>query len=167
MRHEKVKLSAVLLLVIGLTGLQAQEALPATGGNASGSGGSSSYTVGQVVYTTNTGTNGSVAQGVQQPYEISVVTGLEQAKGITMQCSAYPNPTSDYLILKIEGKVQTQCIASLYDINGKLLESKKVEGNETTISMDNLVPATYFLKVVQTKHASSPQEIKTFKIIKN
>ena len=30
-----------------------------------------SYTVGQVVYYTYTGSNGSVAEGVQQPYEIS------------------------------------------------------------------------------------------------
>ena len=82
MRHKKLKLSAVLLLGLGLTGLQAQESVNATGGNASGSGGSASYSVGQVVYTNNTGTSGSVAQGVQQPFEISVVTGIEEAKGI-------------------------------------------------------------------------------------
>ena len=166
MRHKKAKLSAVLLLGLGLTALQAQEAIPATGGNASGSGGSVSYTVGQVVYTTNTGTSGTVTQGVQQPFEIFVVTGLEEAKAITLQCMAYPNPTSDYLILKFEGKVQTQCFASLYDITGKLLENKKIESNETSIDMSNLAPATYFLKVLQTKNASSQQEVKTFKIIK-
>jgi len=49
MRHKRLKLSAVLLLGLGLTGLQAQESVNATGGNASGSGGSVSYSVGQVV----------------------------------------------------------------------------------------------------------------------
>ena len=34
--------------------------------------------VGQVVYITSTGINGSVAQGVQQPYEISVITGVNE-----------------------------------------------------------------------------------------
>ena len=82
MRHKKVKLSAVLLLGLGLTGLKAQEAIPATGGMASGSGGSVSYSLGQLVYTTNTGTNGSVALGIQQPFEIFVVTSIEQAKGM-------------------------------------------------------------------------------------
>ena len=43
----RVKLSAVLLLGLGLTGLQAQESHNATGGNASGSGGSAIYSVGQ------------------------------------------------------------------------------------------------------------------------
>ena len=45
MRHKRLKLSAVLLLGLGLTGLQAQTSVNATGGNASGSGGSASYSV--------------------------------------------------------------------------------------------------------------------------
>ncbi|MCB0409870.1 MAG: hypothetical protein KDD29_06595, partial [Flavobacteriales bacterium] len=50
----------------------AQENTVSSGGDALGVGGSASYSVGQVVYTTHTGVNGSIAQGVQQPYEISV-----------------------------------------------------------------------------------------------
>jgi len=150
------------LLGLGLTGLQAQEAIPASGGNASGSGGTVSYTVGQVVYITNTGTNGSVAQGIQQPYEISVVSGLEESEGINLIFSAYPNPTTDFLMLKIEGEVKAQYTASLYDISGKLLETKKLEGNQTSIVMGNLVPATYFVKVTEGN-----KEVKTFKIVKN
>ena len=172
---KKVKLIAVLLFGLGLTGSQAQEAVPASGGNASGSGGSASYTIGQVFYTTITGTNGSAAQGVQQSY-ILVVTGLEEAKGISLACSAYPNPATDFVTLKIDAST-TLSIQSmsyqLYDINGKLLVNKKVEGNETTISMENLVPATYFLKVYtvgRNTHngvTDNKREVKTFKIIKN
>ena len=84
MRHKRLKLSTVLLLGLGLTGVQAQTSVNATGGDASGGGGSVSYSVGQVVYTTHTGTSGSVAEGVQQPYEISVVTGLEEAQSINL-----------------------------------------------------------------------------------
>lgn len=46
MKHKTFIISTIFLLGIGLTGLQAQEAIPATGGNASGSGGSVSYSVG-------------------------------------------------------------------------------------------------------------------------
>ena len=163
MRHKKLKLSAVLLLGLGLTGLQAQNAVPATGGNASGSGGTVSYSVGQVVYTTNTGgSNGTVAQGVQQPFEISEITGLEEAKGISLSVSAYPNPTSDFLNLKVENYDNTNLSYQLFDISGKLLESKKITGNQTSIVMSNLAPATYFVKVTE-----SNKEVKTFKIIKN
>ena len=162
MKHKKVKLNAVLLLGLGLTGLQAQEAIPASGGNASGSGGSLSYSVGQVVYTTNTGTNGSVAQSVQQPFEISVVTGLEEAICINLNLYAYPNPTTDFLNLKVEKYKTANLSYQLYDMNGKLFENKKVEDNETTISMENFFPGTYFLKVIDNN-----KEVKTFKIIKN
>ena len=165
MRHKKLKLSAVLLLGLGLTGLQAQTSVNATGGNASGSGGSASYSLGQVVYTTNIGANGSVAQGVQQPFEISVVTAIEEAKGINLSVTAYPNPTTDFLQLKVDAST-TLSIQSmsyqLYDMNGKLLQSEKITGNQTSIVMSNLVPANYFVKVTQGN-----KEVKTFKIIKN
>ena len=42
------------------------QVLSASGGDATGSGGSVAYSVGQIVYTTSTGTTGSVAQGVEQ-----------------------------------------------------------------------------------------------------
>lgn len=80
MRHKRLKFSAALLLGLGLTGLQARTSVNATGSNASESGGSASYSVGRVVYTTISETSGSVAQGVQQPYEISVVPAIEEAK---------------------------------------------------------------------------------------
>jgi len=162
MQHKKVKLIYVFLFGIGIFAIQAQETTLTSGSNVSGSGGSVSYSVGQVVYTTNTGTSGSVAQGVQQPFEISVVTGIEENKDITLQCNAYPNPTSDFLILKMENYILESCNYQLYDVNGKLLENKRIEGNETSIDMLNLVPATYFLKVIQNE-----KEVKTFKIIKN
>ena len=161
MRHKRLKLSAVLLLGLGLTGLQAQESVNATGTNASGSGGTVSYSVGQVVYTTNTGASGSVAQGVQQPFEISIVTGNEEAKGINLSVSAYPNPTTDYLTLRIDEFDISNLSYQLYDMNGKLLQNEKIIDNQTSISMSNLVRANYLVIVIQGN-----KEVKTFKIIK-
>lgn len=162
MRHKKLKLSAVLFLGLGLTGLQAQESVNAIGGNASGSGGTVAYSVGQVVYTTNTGTNGSVAQGVQQPFKISVVTGIEEAKGVNLSVLAYPNPTTDYLTLEVKDFELSTLHFQLFEMNGKLLQSEKITGNQTSIVMSNLLPATYFVKVIKDN-----KEVKTFKIIKN
>jgi hypothetical protein len=160
MRLKRLKTSAILLLGLGLTGLQAQESINPTGANASGSEGSVSYSVGQVIYTTNSGTNGSVVQGVQQPYEISVVTSLEVAKSINL--SVYPNPTTDYLTVSISEFEISNLSYQLYDLNGELLQSEKITSNQTNIAMSNFVPATYFVKVVQES-----KEVKTFKIIKN
>ena len=162
MRRKRLKLSAVLLLGLGLTGLQAQESINATSGNTSGSGGSVSYSVGQYVYITHTGTSGSVAEGVQQPYEISVVTAIEEAKGINLSVSAYPNPTTDYITLSINEHIISNLSYQLYDMNGKLLQNEKITGNQTIIVMSNLVPANYLVKVSQGN-----KEVKTFKVIKN
>mgnify|MGYP000474435928 CR=1 FL=1 len=77
MKHKKT-ITSVVFVLLGLGGLHAQENAVTTGGEATGAGGTASYSVGQVVYTTNTGTNGSVAQGVQQPFEISTTVGINE-----------------------------------------------------------------------------------------
>ena len=164
MKNKKTKLSALLLLGIGFNQVYAQQATTASGGDASGSGGSVAYSVGQIVYTTYTGSNGSVAQGVQQPYEISITTGLLETD-IKLNLSAYPNPTTNYLMLQIDASasLSNQSMSyQLYDISGKLLESNTIVASSTTITMEALPTATYLLKVTQNN-----KEVKTFKIIKN
>jgi hypothetical protein len=151
----------ILIVFVGLP-LLAQEAILAAGGDANDSGGSVSYSVGQVVYTINTGINDFVVEGVQQPYEISVVVGIEQAKDINLICRAYPNPASDFLTLEVEIAANEKLFFQLYDIMGKLLVSKRLIDLKTTIPMTNLPPATYFLKVTDNQKV-----VKTFKIIKN
>lgn len=162
MVKEKLKLSAVLLFFIGLTVLQAQQVVTTSGGNATGTGGTASYTVGQIVYTTYSNSNGSVSQGVQQPYEISVVTGLEKAKDINLSCSVYPNPTTDFLTLKVINYETENLSYRLYGVGGNLIETKKVTVDETQISMANLISGIYILKI-----ATGNKEVKTFKIVKN
>ena len=69
-KSRPIALLTMLLLWAGL--LQAQKSTNVSGGNATGIDGTVSYSVGQVVYTTNTGAPGGVAQGVQQPYVIQM-----------------------------------------------------------------------------------------------
>ena len=159
MKHKKLKLS-VLLIGLGLTA-QAQQATIATGGNASGSGGTVVYSVGQIIYATNTGTTGSVAQGMQQPYEISIVLGKE-GNSINFELTAYPNPASNYLTLNVGNSELSTLNFQLYDISGKLIESRKIISSSEIIVMENLLSATYFLKV-----RNNNKEVKTFKIVKN
>ena len=119
-----------------------------------------SYSVGRVVYTTNTGATGSVAQGVQQPYEISVEIGVENTE-INLSVYAYPNPTSNYLQLRVEYENFKDLSYQLYDINGKLLQTKELVSTETQIDISSYAATTYFVKVTQGN-----EELKTFKIIK-
>lgn len=149
-----------LFAILTTNELNAQEAVPATGGDATGSGGSSSYTVGQVVYTTNIGINGSVAQGVQQPYEIYTTVGIE-VMGISLELAAYPNPVSNVLTLYIGNYNNEKLIYQLYDMQGKLLDSKQVVNSSTTVDIQDLPVSTYLLNVIDNSSL-----IKTFRIIK-
>jgi len=61
---KKFKLTLLFLFSLQLS--YAQEIVPSTGGDANGTGGTSSFTVGQVFYTSNASSAGFVSQGVQQ-----------------------------------------------------------------------------------------------------
>lgn len=141
--------------------IEAQNTITTSGGNATGSGGTVSYTVGQIANNTLSGTNGNIIQGVQQPYEISVATALEESKDINLICSVYPNPTNNFLTLKAGDYENSKFSYWLYGVSGNLIETKKILTNEIQISLENQVAGSYFLKIT-----SGNKEIKTFKIIK-
>ena len=56
----------------------AQKNTVASGSVAIGAGGTVSYSIGQTDFIAATGGGGRITQGVQQPYEIFVVTGIEK-----------------------------------------------------------------------------------------
>ena len=136
------------------------QVLSASGGDATGSGGSVAYSVGQIVYTTSTGTTGSVAQGVEQAYEIYSVGIKETALNISL--SVFPNPTSDFLTLKVEDYNNEALSYNLIDEQGKLILSKQITNQETQVAMSTLARGSYFINIVQTN-----KKIQAFKIIKN
>lgn len=148
------------MLGFGLTGVQAQTSVNASGGNATGSGGSVAYSIGQVVYTTNTDASGSVSQGVQQAYEIFTV-GIKETK-LNISLSVFPNPTADNLTLQISDYNNEKLSYQLLDMQGKLLNNGQVTTQQTQINTANLPAATYLINVLNQEN----KKIQTFKIIK-
>ena len=116
--------------------------------------------MGQIVYTTSTGTTGSVAQGVEQAYEISSVGIKETALNISL--SIFPNPTSDYLTLKVQDYNNEALSYSLLDEQGKLVLNDQITNQDTQVAMSTLARGAYFINIVQAN-----KKIQTFKIIKN
>ena len=159
----KPNLFIIIILFVGLISstLNAQQTIPTTGGNGSNSTGSISYSVGQIGYTTVTNSKGSIAQGVQHAYEISVVSGIEDSKNINLVVSAYPNPTIDFLHLQIQNYTNSNMRYQLFDLNGKIIRTQDIEYSVTRISMASLATSTYFLRVLDDGNT-----IKIFKIIK-
>jgi hypothetical protein len=141
--------------------LSGQQIITTSGGGGSGTGGKVSYTVGQVINNAYTSDGGSVVEGVQQPYEISVETGVDIAS-INISIKAFPNPTADFLTVIIQDYQTKNLSFELFDLDGKLKASGKINSSETIVKMNELIPAVYFLKI-----SSKEKDIKVFKIIKN
>jgi hypothetical protein len=99
---------------------------------------------------------------MQQPFEILVLTGIEEAKGINIEFSVFPNPTSEFLILKIQNNKLEKLNYQLYDIDGRLLKDGEIMGIETVLQTGDLPPAAYYLQI-----SDNQKEVKTYKIIKN
>jgi hypothetical protein len=155
----KARISAffVLFLMISvLTNSYAQENSVTAGGDASGKGGSVSFSVGQVFYTTVTAVAGSVSQGVQQAYELNLPPDT-----IDININIYPNPTVDNVTLKIDSYLGRNLTYQLVDMVGKLCQIGRVYGPETLVAMEYLPASTYFLKVIE-----NGKVIRIFKIIK-
>jgi hypothetical protein len=153
-------ITLIMVLFCATQLVNAQETIPSTGGNASGTGGTSSYTVGQVFYTSNTSSTGSVSQGIQQAFEIQTLSnpGL-----LTVQLTAvtYPNPTTDFIVLKITDTTLENLQYTLFDLNGKTIASKPIRTSSTEIAMKNLSVGMYLLKLTKKN-----KPLKTFKVIK-
>ena len=151
----------LLILLLGSFKLQAQNNTVSGGGQASGTGGSVSYTVGQIAYAALTGTNGSLIQGVQQPYEISIVTSLEDL-AIDIKAQVYPNPTTDQLVLSVGTEDYKNLRYLLVDLQGKVIKTDRIINSNSTLDVTKLSNGTYFLRVL-----SNNKPIKTFQVIKN
>jgi hypothetical protein len=149
-----------VLLCFVFSNIQSQEVVLVSGGNAVGSGGTSSYSVGQTIQTTINGSNGSVIQGIQFYIESETLTIIDLATNL--EINTYPNPTSSILNLRIDGLNDYKLSYKLFNLIGVIVSQGHITNNNKTINLENLPSATYMLQVENKSKA-----LKTFKIIKN
>lgn len=141
-----------------------QSAIVPVGGDAQNANGSVSYTVGQIAVETVSNSNGSisVAEGVQQPYEIQTV-GVNKYPMISLNALVYPNPTENLAQLELNGfEIPTGGLqAHLFDSKGKLLQIIDVVDDITQFQIGQYATGTYYLELRQGK-----QPLKTFKVVR-
>ena len=157
------KLFVLLFCFFSFQKVVAQNSPVSSGADAIGSGGSSSYSVGQIVYQTNIGETFSTAQGNQQPFEIIVLSNNTNDE-INLSFSAYPNPTKNNLNLTFADELDLENMTyEVFDLAGKLIISKtKIKSSEQIISLSNYPNGLYFLSIFKGNEI-----IKSFKIMKN
>ncbi|MCF8358188.1 MAG: T9SS type A sorting domain-containing protein [Prolixibacteraceae bacterium] len=168
MQHKKLKLSAVLLLGLGLTGLQAQTMYV-----KEISGTQTAYTLNNIqkmsfspgnLTVTKTDNNSSMyALGDLRCLKFSdITTGLNEPLSVQSQIlSVYPNPVYKTLNIKLTGMAKTEGTLSILDFEGKTVLNQQVS-NEGVLSFGiSHLPAGIYLC-----RYSNSFEVKTVKIIK-
>lgn len=153
-----MKIATTSMLFFLSASIMAQERTTASGNEATGAGGTVSYSVGLVDYTFVSGAEGSVSEGVQQSYKVSGV-GVEEWD-MSIDMNVFPNPAVDYLNINLSA-IETGLSYSFTDVNGKLIERGELNSKENTISLVELAPATYYFNLQK-----SGRNIRTYKIIK-
>lgn len=155
-----LRISILAISIVTTTNSFCQSNTVSAGGNATGASGNVSYTIGQIDYSSQTGTGGNINQGVQQPYEIYGISSLNEL-GENIHLTIGPNPTLDKLFLTTE-LTNEELFFYLTDVNGKIIiESTKLQ-NKIELDLSIFPVGMYHLVVT-----NSALEIKSFKIIKN
>ncbi|MPT32237.1 MAG: T9SS type A sorting domain-containing protein [Chryseobacterium sp.] len=152
-----IQLLIVSISPFGL--LKAQKAIASTGTTANGSGGSASYTVGQIDYKQK-GTNAQVMEGVQHSYEI-LTLAVEDLDSKERNILLYPNPVKDLLFVDFSDKNYQDSNYVLFDSQGKLIKKGNLSQQRSELDLSLLPSSVYIIQVFQKN-----QVIKSFKIIK-
>jgi hypothetical protein len=162
MKNTYPKYIFLLVLILSISELQSQEAIPVAGGEISGSGGSVSFTLGQVFFHHQAGPQGTVSEGIQQPYLISVADEATGTKDINLTVLVYPNPATHILNLEVHDFGHGKMVCHVFNLQGDLLKQIKITSPKTSIEMSHFPSSTYFVRLVKDSHI-----VKTYKIIKN
>ena len=115
-----------------------------SGGEARSSAGSVVYSVGTVFYTSIVAQHTTVSQSIQQAKE-SKIDLLDKVQLVNVL--AYPNPTTDYVLIDIVDFRKENAQYQLFDFKGSLIKNERITSSTTKVPMDDLESSTYFLKV--------------------
>ena len=110
-----------------------QNALSAAGGHFKSSGGSTSFTVGQVAYVLKKGTGSYLNEGVQQVYT-KKTTPIEELVYLK-EVQLYPNPTQETFNLIISTKEDVQVRYTIMDYLGKEIRNGNILSEKSEISL--------------------------------
>jgi hypothetical protein len=151
----------VLLLMFTLycTLLQAQEVVASSGSTLTNANGSLQFTIGESVTNTLTKGEKTITQGFNQP--VVSVSIISEVKNLDFSITAYPNPATDILTIKVGKNNITGLQFLMFDLKGSLLLQKDIESSETVVSVELLQTGIYIMRINE-----GLKELKSFKIIK-
>jgi hypothetical protein len=140
------------LLLCCTTHAHAQQTAATSGGDATGTGGMVSWTLGQSAYEPTTGSGGSVYRGVQQPYEwLITATPGHTAPTVAL----WPNPTADGITLQWSDNAQGPARYTVQSADGALVGEGRFDGSTAYLALGHLSAGTYSVQVYQAEQRTT------------
>lgn len=168
MRFKRLKLSAVLLFVLGLTGLQAQNMYV-----KESSGTQTAYALSSIETMTFSSGNLTVnkTDNSSSTYALSdlrylsfsdIATSFDESLSVQSKIlSAYPNPVSNILYIDLSETAKVKGTLSILNFEGKTVLSRQINQAEVlSLDISHLPEGIYHCLY------SSVSEVQTVKIIK-
>jgi hypothetical protein len=135
-----------------------QYSISTTGGHIKSTGGSTSFTVGQVAYVFKKGNVHYLNEGVQQVYT-KKTTPIEELVYLK-EVQLYPNPTQETFTLIMSSKEDVQVRYTIMDYLGKEIRNGDILTEKSEISLVDLPSGNYFISL------KSKKEHRIFKMVK-
>jgi len=140
----------ILLLFAGAAFVNGQsispEVIASAGTHFTGSNAQLSWTIGEPVITTVSNGSNIITQGFHQT--LLNITSVEEQNIAGVNVTVFPNPTSDKVNINLVNNLKDLQM-DLFDMNGKLLQARKIGVAEGTvqISMMEYARANYLLRI--------------------
>lgn len=163
MKHIRLKLSIVTLLILGSTELQAQTMYV-----RQSNGTETTHTLNDIqkmtflngnliIQNNNNSTNQFAINGLRQLVFTNLSTNIDYP---TNQVFTYPNPVTDVLYIDLSNE-EGKGILNILTLEGKILQTQRIIGNNLiTISLNNYPKGMYLCQYLNST------TIKTVKIVK-
>lgn len=158
----KIHFLTYLMLLAGYSHSQSLElrVIGSTGDFATTASNSTlSWTLGEVVTTTENSSTAYLTQGFQQPLLINPLS-IGNLDENNVSLLIFPNPTTAEITIQKENLEELN--AELINVLGQVIHAYNLVDNSTQIDLSELPAANYLLRI----RNQSKDEIKTFKIQK-
>ena len=149
----------ILVLVLTLNCLNAQEIFTSSGGNFKDNNSELNWTIGESITETiiNGNNNSIVTSGINQPIINiqSIVQNIEYMPDI----SIFPNPTMQFVNIKLYKRIPLTI--KVLSITGDMLYSENVDETSFQVNISNNVNGIYILEIIDKFG-----KINSYKIVK-